>query len=131
MRTSWMMVLLLAGCDLSDKIPLNLPPVLLDADPYEGEELTLEEGGVAVYIVVTDEDTETLTEEWFLVTDDAETALEGEPFSPSYESTGEDYALFAQSFTLLSLEPDATLRAVITDIEGATLTVDWPLVAAE
>lgn len=132
MRTRWVMALMVAGCDLTEKIPLNLPPILLEADPYEGEALTLEEGGVAVYIVVTDEETETLTEAWFLVTDDGtETPLDGEPFSPAYESTGDDYALFAQSFTALSLEPDATLRVVVTDAEAASLTVEWPLVAPE
>jgi hypothetical protein len=124
--------LVLGGCDLADKIPINLPPILLEADPAEGEELTLEEGGVAVYVVVTDEDTETLTAVWSVVyDDDSAEELEGEPFSPSIERTGEDYVLFAQSFTVLSLEAGASLEVVITDAEGLTLTLDWPLVAGD
>ena len=120
------------GCDLDNKIPVNLPPMLIDADPPEGEELTAEDGGIAVYIVVTDEDPETLTEAWLLVSPDGtETPLEGEPFTPSYESSGEDYALFAQSFSALSIEPEDTLQAVITDIEGDSLVVSWPLVVSD
>lgn len=120
------------GCDLDNTLPVNLPPLLIEADPAEGEALTAAEGGIAVFIVVTDEDPETLTETWLLVgADGTETPLEGEPFTPSYETSGDDYALFAQSFSALSIEPEDSLQAVITDIEGDSLVVSWPLVVRD
>jgi len=129
-RAAWLLVGLV-GCDLGDKIPLNLAPILLESDPAEGEELAYDKGVVAVYIVVTDEDTETLIDEWFLLDEDGnETALEGEPFTPSLERTDDNYVVYAQSFSLLA--GDGTgLRAVVTDDEGATLSVDWPLAASD
>lgn len=120
------------GCDLDSTLPVNLPPLLIEADPPEGEALTAAEGGIAVFIVVTDEDPETLTETWLLVgADGTETPLEGEPFTPSYETSGDDYALFAQSFSALSIEPEDSLQAVITDIKGDSLVVSWPLVVRD